>query len=112
IDEMRLLQPSTNIQVSRVTPDRFIRRAAEIIRKGWGQPSVFNADAVVQELLNQGKSLVDARCGGTSGCVETGAFGKESYILTGYFNLPKVLEITLHRGVDPRTGKQLGPVTD
>ncbi|HOL17375.1 MAG TPA: glycyl radical protein, partial [Bacillota bacterium] len=112
IDEMRLLQPSTNIQVSRVTPDSFIRRAGEIIRKGWGQPSVFNADAVVQELLNQGKSLVDARCGGTSGCVETGAFGKESYVLTGYFNLPKILEITLHRGVDPRTGKQLGPVTD
>jgi len=111
IDEMRLLQPSTNIQVSAASPDLFIRCAAEVIRKGWGQPSVFNADAVVQELLNQGKSLVDARCGGTSGCVETGAFGKESYILTGYFNLPKVLEITLHRGVDPQTGNQLGPVT-
>lgn len=111
IDEMRLLQPSSNVQVSRISPDLFIRQASAVIRKGWGQPSVFNADAVVQELLNQGKSLTDARCGGTSGCVETGAFGKESYILTGYFNLPKVLEITLNRGVDPQTGKQLGPVT-
>ena len=55
-----------------------------------------------------GKSVVDARCGGSSGCVEVGAFGKEAYILTGYFNLPKVLEMTLHNGVDPRTGKQLG----
>ncbi len=108
IDEMRLLQPSSNIQLSQQNPDSFLRRAGEIIRKGWGQPSVFNADAVVQELLNQGKSLVDARCGGTSGCVETGAFGKESYILTGYFNLPKVLEITLNNGVDPASGKQIG----
>ncbi|GAI00532.1 unnamed protein product, partial [marine sediment metagenome] len=80
----------------------------EIIRKGWGQPSVFNADEVIQEMLRQGKSLEDARCGGTSGCVETGAFGKESYILTGYFNLVKVLEITLNNGIDPRTDKLIG----
>lgn len=108
VDEMRLLQPSSNIQVSKKNPDHFIKKAGEVIRKGWGQPSIFNADAVVQELLRQGKSLEDARCGGTSGCVETGAFGKEAFILTGYFNLTKVLEITLHNGVDPRTGKVLG----
>lgn len=108
IDEMRLLQPSTNIQLSQKSPDRFLRRAGEIIRKGWGQPSVFNAEEVVEEMLRQGKSIEDARCGGTSGCVETGAFGKESYILTGYFNLVKVLEITLNNGIDPRTGKKIG----
>jgi pyruvate formate-lyase/glycerol dehydratase family glycyl radical enzyme len=108
IDEMRLVQPSSNIQVSRKNPDEFIRRAAKIIRKGWGQPSVFNADAIVEELLRQGKSVEDARCGGASGCVETGAFGKESYILTGYFNMPKVLEITLHNGTDPLTGRKIG----
>ncbi|HEY8909926.1 MAG TPA: trans-4-hydroxy-L-proline dehydratase [Desulfosporosinus sp.] len=108
IDEMRLLQPSSNIQLSKKNPDRFLRRAARIIRKGWGQPSVFNADTVVEELLRQGKSIEDARQGGTSGCVEAGAFGKESYILTGYFNLPKLLELVLHNGVDPRTGQQLG----
>ncbi len=55
-----------------------------------------------------GKSIADARNGGSSGCVEVGAFGKEAYILTGYFNLPKVLELTLNNGVDPRTGKQIG----
>ncbi len=81
------------------------------MRKGWGQPSIFNADLVVEELLRQGKSLEDARCGGTSGCVETGAFGKEAWILTGYFNLPKVLEIAMHNGVDPRSGKRIGVET-
>lgn len=111
IDEMRLLQPSSNIQLSKRNPDRFLKQAARIIRKGWGQPSVFNADLVVEELLRQGKSIEDARAGGTSGCVETGAFGKEAYVLTGYFNLPKVLEITLHDGIDPATGRRLGPST-
>ncbi len=108
IDEMRLLQPSSNIQLSHKNPDRFLKRACEIIRKGWGQPSVFNADMVVNELVRHGKAVGDAREGGTSGCVETGAFGKEAYILTGYFNLAKVLEITLNDGVDPRTGKTIG----
>ena len=108
IDEMRLLQPSSNLQLSKKNPDRFLKRGLEIVRKGWGQPSIFNADMVVEELLRQGKSIEDARAGGTSGCVETGAFGKEAYILTGYFNLPKVLELTLCNGLDPRTGKQVG----
>jgi len=108
IEEMRLLQPSSSVQLSKKNPDRFMKRAARIVRTGFGQPSIFNTDVVVQEMIRQGKSLEDARNGGTSGCVETGAFGKENYCLTGYFNLPKVLEITLNNGVDPRTGKQLG----
>ncbi len=108
IEEMRLLQPSSSIQVSKKNPDRFIKRAASIIRTGFGQPSVFNADLIVQELVRMGKSVADARCGGSSGCVEVGAFGKESYILTGYFNMPKVLELTLNNGLDPRTGRRIG----
>ena len=111
IDEMHLLQPSSNIQLSAKSPDAFLRRACAIIREGWGQPSVFNADMVVEELLRQGKRIEDARAGGTSGCVETGAFGKEAYILTGYFNLPKVLEITLANGIDPATGFAIGART-
>jgi formate C-acetyltransferase len=111
IDEMHILQPSQNVQISERTPDAFLKEACRVIRKGYGYPSVFNADAVVAELVRQGKSVEDAREGGTSGCVESGAFGKEAYILTGYLNLPKVLEITLANGVDPRTGKQLGPTT-
>jgi formate C-acetyltransferase len=105
---MQLVQPSGNIQLSKKNPDRFLRRACEVIKKGRGQPSIFNADAVIEELVRQGKTLEDARDGGTSGCVESGAFGRESYILTGYFNLVKVLEITLNDGYDTRTKKQLG----
>ena len=111
IEEMRLLQPSSMVQLSKKNPDRFIRRALKIVRTGFGQPSIFNTDAIVQELVRQGKRVADAREGGCSGCVEAGAFGREAYFLTGYFNLPKVLEITLNNGIDPRTGAQLGPVT-
>jgi len=108
IEEMRILQPSSMVQISAKGPDSFLLRALKIVKTGFGQPSIFNTDAIVQELVRQGKSVADARNGGASGCVEAGAFGKEAYILTGYFNLPKVFEITLGNGVDPRTGKKIG----
>jgi len=111
IEEMRLLQPSSSVQVSKKNPDRFVKRAGKIIRTGFGQPSVFNTDLIVQELVWMGKSVADARSGGSSGCVEVGAFGKENYNLTGYFNMPKILELTLHNGVDPQTGRQIGLAT-
>ncbi|WP_136525444.1 trans-4-hydroxy-L-proline dehydratase [Geomonas ferrireducens] len=111
IDEMHLLQPSSNVQLSRKSPDAFLKHTLKVVRNGYGFPSIFNADAVVEEQLRQGKTLVDARAGGCSGCVEVGAFGKEAYILTGYFNLVKMLELALHDGVDPMTGRQLGPQT-
>ncbi len=108
MDEMKLLQPSSNVQISKKTPQRFLKKACEISRKGWGQPAFYNTDAVIQELLNAGKSIEDAREGGVSGCVETGAYGKEAYILTGYLNIPKILEITLNNGYDKVSKKQLG----
>jgi trans-4-hydroxy-L-proline dehydratase len=111
IEEMRLLQPSSMVQLSKKNPDRFIHRALKIVRTGFGQPSVFNTDAIVQELVRQGKDIGDAREGGASGCVEAGAFGREAYILTGYFNLAKLVELTLNNGMDPRTGRQLGAAT-
>lgn len=108
IDEMRLVQPSSNVQLSRKNPDDFIKHALRIIRKGAGQPSLFNAEAVIAEMVNMGKTIEDARAGGCSGCVETGAFGKEAYILQGYFNLTKILEITLNNGYDKYTDKEIG----
>ena len=108
MDEMKLVQPNSNVQISKKTPHRFLKRACEISRKGWGQPAFYNTDELVQELLNAGKTLLDARQGGSSGCVETGSWGNEAYILTGYFNIPKVFQLTLYNGYDKQTGKQLG----
>jgi formate C-acetyltransferase len=111
VDELRLLQPQTSVHVSQKTPDAFLKAAARVIRNGYGYPSVFNTDAVVMEQIRVGKTVEDAREGGCSGCIETGAFGKEAYILTGYLNVPKVLELALNDGRDQLTGRQIGPNT-
>ena len=60
------------------------------------------------EQLRSGKTVEDAREGGNSGCIETGAFGKEAYVLTGYLNVPKLLELALFNGVDPISGREIG----
>ena len=111
VGEVHLLPPQSNVQVSTRTPDRFLKAACRVIRKGFGYPSIFNADAVIAEQVRAGKMVEDAREGGTSGCIETGAFGKEAYLLTGYFNTPKVLEVALNDGIDPASGKRIGPAT-
>ncbi|HOM61390.1 MAG TPA: glycyl radical protein [Anaerohalosphaeraceae bacterium] len=111
VEEMQLVQPSCCIQVSAKNPDRFLKRACQVIRTGLGQPSIFNTDVIIREMLHDGKTLFDARSGGPSGCVEISAFGKESCTLTGYCNWPKIFELSLHNGQDPRTGLQLGPKT-
>lgn len=108
MDEMRLLQPSSNVQISEKTPDEFLKRSVEISRKGWGQPAFYNTEELIQELLNAGKTLEDARFGGSSGCVETGAHGREAYVLTGYLNVPKIFELTMNNGFDKYTNKQVG----
>jgi formate C-acetyltransferase len=111
IDEIHLLQPQANVQISHKTPNRFLKAACRVIRKGYGYPSVFNTDEVIMEQMRTGKTLEDARQGGCSGCIETGCFGKEAYILTGYLNIPKILELALNDGTDPVTDKKIGPRT-
>ena len=107
-EELHELQPGLSIHIADVTPDDFLLEGIKVIRQGHGYPSIFNPDTYIKELVREGKTLEDAREGGCSGCIEVGAFGKEAYLLTGYLNTPKILEITLNNGIDPETGKKLG----
>jgi formate C-acetyltransferase len=111
LEELKLLQPQANLQVASCTPDRVLDAASKVVREGMGYPSLFNADEVTLAQVAAGKTLHDAREGGTSGCVETGCFGKEAYILHGYLNGPKLLELALNDGVDAMTGKLIGVQT-
>ncbi len=109
MDEMKLLQPSSNVQISKKSPEHFLREAIKVSRKGWGQPAFYNSEAIVQELLFLGKEIDDIRESGiASGCVETGVAGKEAYVLTGYLNVPKVLELVQNRGFDTYSNQQVG----
>ena len=108
IEDLHILQPGSSVHISSKTPDKFLHAATRVIRQGHGYPSVFNPDTYILEMVRQGKSLTDAREGGCSGCIEVGAFGKEAFLLTGYLNVPKILEVTLNNGADPLSGAAVG----
>lgn len=106
----RLPAPSFSIRVWQGTPDEFLYRAAEVIRLGLGVPAVYNDEVIIPALQNRGVSLADARDYGIVGCVEPQAIHKtEGWHDAAFFNVAKVLEITLNDGKVGST--QLGPVT-
>jgi len=107
---VRLPQPSFSIRVWQGTPDEFLFRACELVRLGLGVPAMYNDEVIIPALQNRGVSLRDARDYCIIGCVEPQAPHRtEGWHDAAFFNVAKVLEITLNNG---RSGtKQLGPAT-
>ncbi|ANB33821.1 glycyl radical enzyme [Rhodovulum sulfidophilum] len=107
---VKLPQPSFSIRVWQGTPDEFLFRAAEVVRLGLGVPAVYNDEVIIPALQNRGVSLAHARDYGLVGCVEPQSIHRtEGWHDAAFFNVAKVLEITMNNG---RVGDtQLGPKT-
>ncbi|MDI6870182.1 MAG: formate C-acetyltransferase/glycerol dehydratase family glycyl radical enzyme [Bacillota bacterium] len=103
--DTRLVQPSLTARLHSRSPEEYKRKVAEVIRLGIGLPAVFNDEAYVPALLNRGYDLVDALNYAIVGCAEPGVSGLLGGRTGGsFFNQPKVLELALYGGRDPRTG--------
>lgn len=109
--ELCLPQPQLSCLISTRSPREFLVKSCELTRKGTGMPAVFNADELILALMDKGKSLEDARCGGINGCVEITGQGNDNMASSGYVNLAKCLELTLNNGKSMTTGRQWGPET-
>lgn len=108
---LHLPQPQVSVLISDKTPEQFLAKACEVASLGFGMPAFFNEDEKTQALLHKGRTLEDARLGCINGCVELVVQGKDMMASSGYFNMPKCLELALNDGVNPMTGAQLGPKT-
>ena len=108
---LRLPQPQVSVLISEKTPDKFLDEVCKVVSLGFGMPAIFNEDEKTQSLLHKGKTLKDARLGCINGCVELVVQGKDMMASSGYFNMPKCLELALNNGINPLTGTQLGPRT-
>ncbi len=108
----RLYQPSISLRVHDETPDSLFMKAAEVSRIGLGMPAYFNDKIIIPALLNRGLTLEDARDYGIEGCVEPQAGGKtQGWHDAAYFNLAKIMELTLNSGYCSSCKVQLGPKT-
>lgn len=105
---MQTIQPTLGVQVSSKTSNKLMMKAAECCKSGGGYPAFFNNDVSIQHLLidesEEDITLEDARDVAIAGCVEIGTQGTSHGIThPAFFNEPKILEIVLNDGVDPRT---------
>ena len=111
IEQMHILAAPPPTSSSPQEPGRFSggRRCHP---GGWGQPSVSTPTRWCRSCCAKARIIVDARCGGTSGCVEAGALARRPTILTGYSpTCPKCWRSPPNDGSDPISGKQLEPHT-
>ncbi|MCL9774020.1 glycyl radical diol dehydratase GrpM [Vibrio methylphosphonaticus] len=107
---VQLPAPSFSIRVWQGTPDEFLFRACEVVRLGLGVPAMYNDEVIIPSLQNRGVSLADARDYCIIGCVEPQAPHRtEGWHDAAFFNVAKVLEITLNNG--RANNKQVGPAT-
>jgi formate C-acetyltransferase len=96
---VRLHEPSLSVRVWSKSPDDLLLKACEVSRLGMGIPAYYNDEVVIPALINRGLTLEDAREYGIIGCVEPQRPGKtEGWHDAAFYNMSKVLEITLNNG--------------
>ncbi len=102
-----LPQPSLSARWYYGCPEDFFRHVMEVVSLGTGLPALFNDEVLVPNMLQLGYTLEEARNYAIVGCTETTvpAF-TEPWLTGGFLNLLKVLELTVHEGFDPVSGKR------
>ncbi len=109
MEESGLRDPNYQVRIHAGSPDDYLKRAADVSRKGNGVPAFFSDEASIASLVSHGYSKEDARNYAVVGCVELAVPGK-SFLSTdaALFNLPICLELALNRGRRLTGGRRIG----
>lgn len=99
------------LRVHDKTPKDLMLKALEVVKTGIGMPAFVGDKSYIEYLVNQGLPLRDARDYALAGCLDVNIPGKSRINAFGMFIVPLVFEITMNNGIEPRTGRQLGPRT-
>ena len=99
------------LRVHAGTPESLMVRALEVVKLGLGMPAFVGDKSYIDYLTREGATLADARNYALGGCLDAMIPGKSRTSAIGMFIVPRVLEIALNGGIDPRSGVRLGPET-
>lgn len=103
--------PTLTMRVHDRTPAPLLAKALELIGTGIGLPALLGDNSVIEFLTREGVGIEKAREYAVAGCLGVNVIGQSRMIASPMFVAPLVLKFALHGGVDPRTGKQVGPKT-
>ena len=112
-EEVKLAQPAIGLRIHEHTPEPLFRAGVRMIQEGLANPAFFNDKVAIPTVLAKGGSIEEARNWSVVGCMEPhpGGGTSDASPTGGYLNGLKCLELALNNGVDPVTGKQIGPKT-
>jgi formate C-acetyltransferase len=110
-DRCRTPHHTITLRVHEGTPDDLILKALQLVKTGMGMPAFISDRSYIGYLTSQGVPLAEARDYALAGCLDVNLPGKSRINAFGMFIAPLVFEITLNNGVEPRSGKPLGPQT-
>lgn len=108
--EVKLAQPAVALRVHDGMPEALFRKGIEMVQDGQANPAFFSDKVAMQQVLDKGGSIDEARNWVIIGCIEPhpGMGNTDGSPVGGYVSAPKCLEMALHNGVDPVTGMKLG----
>lgn len=90
VEELHISDYPVAVRLGKKTPDKLIRRIAEVQRYGGGIVSVYSEDTVIEGMVRFGIPLEDAREFTNDGCWEAIVPGKSSFIYTPNDMLPSL----------------------
>ncbi len=102
-----MMQPNFSARLHKNSPFEFVKRVCEAIRMGNGMPQIVNDDVYIPAMMNVGVPFEEARDYVPVGCVETTPLNTWGRCNGGYFNMSKIIELTLHNGMCKISNKQV-----
>ena len=108
--DMNLPQPILSVKLHKNTPAKMYKEMGKFMfTPGVLTPSFFNDDTVFEALKGGGVEEKDLPDYSVAGCQEPLIMGQDNANTTNsWFNLPKILELTLTGGKSTITGEEIG----
>lgn len=99
------------IRVHEGTPKPLITRGLEVAATGLGLPAFVGDMSIIPYLLSNGVDIEEARNFDIAGALSIAIPGHSRGVGIELFSLTRVMELAVHGGWDPVSGKQTGPKT-
>ncbi|MBE6694731.1 MAG: hypothetical protein E7589_08200 [Ruminococcaceae bacterium] len=101
IDDIRLVYPSVGLCYTSETPDKYLKKACEILSHGRSHPAIFNDDIISKGLRGYGVSERESHAYIHSTCVEiTPEAASNVWVASPYTNMAQLLLDTMTQEYD------------
>ncbi len=110
-DELEITTPKLQLKVASNTPQAFLDKALDMIRRGHSSIVFVSEASIRRALLGIGCTEEETRTCAITGCYEFIPSGRGNGTGAGYLNMLKPVELIFNNGTDPQTGLPCGVST-